>query len=307
MTRNRFQKPGQKPGGSLGSLLSRSLQLSGVTLPAESGEAAQQLLPLSALVANPRQPRRFFDPASLQQLAESLKVQGVLQPLMVRPLNAGHYEIVYGERRWRAAQLAGLAEVPALVRELSAAEAEIISAVENLQREDLNRYDEVIYKLRLVAQLFEIKSDEAVQLLKQLRAQPGSQPEQVAQLEHLFAQLGREQWRSFVTNGLPVLRLPALIAQAVQNGTLDYSKAVLLARAPQQHHKALLKRVIDKQLTHTELREALAKLEPTPSTQTAPLDTVKRQLSARRLSQLSADRRQRAETLLSELAELLSV
>ena len=260
MTKNRFQKPNQKPGGSLGSLLSRSLQLSGAALPAETGESGQQMMPLSALTPNPRQPRRFFDPASLQQLAGSLKVQGVLQPLMVRPLSAGQYEIVYGERRWRAAQLAGLTEVPVLVRELSVVEAETISAVENLQREDLNRYDEVTYKLRLVAQLFETTPDEAVQSLKQLRAQPDSQPERTAQLEHLFAQLGREQWRSFVTNGLPVLRLPALIASAVQNGSLDYSKAVLLARAPQQHHRTLLKRVLDRKLTQAEHREAHATL-----------------------------------------------
>jgi len=306
VTKNRFQKPNQKPGGSLGSLLSRSLQLSGAALPGEPGESGQQMMPLSALMPNPRQPRRFFDPVSLQQLAESLKVQGVLQPLMVRPVGVEHHEIVYGERRWRAAQLAGLTEVPVLVRELSVAEAETISAVENLQREDLNRYDEVTYKLRLVAQVFETTPDEAVQLLKQLRAQPDSQPERIAQIENLFAQLGREQWRSFVTNGLPVLRLPALIASAVQNGSLDYSKAVLLARASQQHHKTLLKRVLDKQLTHAELKEALAKLEPVSVTPAAPLDKVKRQLSARRLNQLPADRRQRAEALLSELAELLS-
>ncbi|GAA4020718.1 ParB/RepB/Spo0J family partition protein [Deinococcus rubellus] len=306
MTKNRFQKPGQLPGGSLGSLLSRSLQLSGAILPAVLGEAGPQLLPLSALIANPRQPRRFFDQASLQQLAQSLKVQGVLQPLMVRPLDAGHYEIVYGERRWRAAQLAGLDEVPVLIRELSAAEAEVISAVENLQREDLNRYDEVTYKLRLVAQLFGIAPDEAIQVLKRLRAQPDSQPEQVAQLEHLFTQLGREQWRSFVTNGLPALRLPPLIAQAVQDGTLDYSKAVLLARAPQRHHKTLLRRVLTRSLTHAELREEIARLEPALSEQAAPLSTVKRQLSARRLSQLPAERRQRAEKLISELAALLS-
>ncbi|WP_161880835.1 ParB/RepB/Spo0J family partition protein [Deinococcus alpinitundrae] len=306
MTKNRFQKPTQKPGSSLGSLLSRSLQLSGAALPAEPGESGQQMMPLSTLMPNSRQPRRFFDPVSLQQLAESLKVQGVLQPLMVRPLDAGHYEIVYGERRWRAAQLAGLTEVPVLVRELSVAEAETISAVENLQREDLNRYDEVTYKLRLVAQLFEITPIEAVQLLKQLRAQPDSQPERITQIEHLFAQLGREQWRSFVTNGLPALRLPELIASAVQNGSLDYSKAVLLARAPQQHHKTLLRRVLDKNLTHAELREVLAKLEPVPGPGAAPLATIKRQLSARRLNALPADRRQRAEALLSELAELLN-
>ncbi|TSA87477.1 ParB/RepB/Spo0J family partition protein [Deinococcus detaillensis] len=309
MTKNRFQRGNQ--ASSLGNLLNRSLQMSGVGTPDSADQQRPpdaRVLPLSALVANPRQPRRFFDSASLQQLSESLKERGVLQPLMVRPLEGhnGQYEIVYGERRWRAAQLAQLSEVPVLIRDLTPQEAEIISAVENLQREDLNRYDEVMYKLRLVAQLFEIAPEEASSVLKGLRANPDSSSEKVTQLDELFTQLGREQWRSFVTNGLPVLRLPPSIAEALQSGVLEYSKAVLLSRAPEQHHKALLKRVITKNLTHAELKEAIAKLKPAaPQPAVSPLSQVKRHLSVQRLSQLPEQQRQRAEALLSELADLL--
>ena len=233
---------------------------------------------------------------------------------MVRPLSADQsgssladrqYEIVYGERRWRAAQSAGLSEVPVLIRELSAAEAEVISAVENLQREDLNRYDEVTYKLRLVAQLFETTPEDAAQVLKQLRAQPSSQPEQVAQLEQLFTQLGREQWRSFVTNGLPALRLPSGLVQAVQSGSLDYSKALLIARAPKAHHAALLRKVSAKSLTHAQLREAVAQLQPALQDTATPLMKVKKKLSTRRLTRLPEASRQRAEVLLNELNTLL--
>lgn len=307
MTKNRFQKGKQASG--LGNLLNRSLQMSGVgSLDSENEHRLPQaqLLALDVLDANPRQPRRFFDSASLQQLAESLKERGILQPLMVRPLESGRYEIVYGERRWRAARLAELSEVPVLIRDLSPQEAEIISAVENLQREDLNRYDEVMYKLRLVAQMFEMTPAQAITLLKQLRAHPERESEQVAQLEQLFTQLGREQWRSFVTNGLPVLRLPPSMAEALQSGTLDYSKAVLLSRAPEQHHKALLKRLLTKNLTHAELKEAIAKLKPAaPQSAASPLSHIKRRLSIQRLNQLPDQQRQRAETLLSELADLL--
>ena len=214
MTKNRFQKPGT----NLGNLLSRSLQLSGAgsSEPGQPAPNELQRLPVDLLVPNPRQPRRYFDQDALAQLAGSISERGVLQPLMVRPLGGGQYEIVYGERRWRAAQSAGLSEVPVIVRDLSPAEAEIISAVENLQREDLNRYDEVTYKLRLVAQLFGCTPAEAVSVLKQVRSQPDAHPDQVAQLEELFTQLGREQWRSFVTNGLPALRLPSALSKAVQ-------------------------------------------------------------------------------------------
>lgn len=102
-------------------------------------------VPLALLSANPQQPRRHFAEQALDELAESVKAQGVLQPILVRPLpgtTPQHYEIVAGERRWRAAQKAGLVEVPVVVRELSDQETLVLALVENLQREDLNPMEE---------------------------------------------------------------------------------------------------------------------------------------------------------------------
>lgn len=284
-------------------MLQRSIEFASVTSPTD---ARVIQLPLASVVPNPRQPRRTFDEASLRQLAESIRERGVLQPLLVRPLSEERYEIVYGERRWRAAKLAGVETVPSLVRDLSDEEAELVATVENLQREDLNRYDEVAFKLRLIARLFGTTSQEAAQRLKELRSDPSRDLEQVAQLVALFTQLGREQWLSFVTNGLPVLNLPEVLVQAVQGGTLEYSKALLIARAPQEHQPALLRSAVDDQVTHLELREQISALKRRSSSG-AELAVVqlKKKMTPRVLNKLTADQRTRAEALIQQLNEIL--
>ena len=115
-----------------------------------STTSAEALLPLSKLVPSSVQPRRVFDDEALQSLAQSIRSQGVIQPLLVRPMPTGVYEIIAGERRWRASQLAGLTEVPVVVRELEDGKALEIAIVENVQRDDLNSIDEADGYLRLV-------------------------------------------------------------------------------------------------------------------------------------------------------------
>ena len=106
-------------------------------------ESAVNLVSVSSLRPNPNQPRRHFDEAALRELADSIKSQGIIQPLLVRPHGGDNtYQIVAGERRWRAAQLAGLKEVPVFVRELSDKEVMAAALIENLQREDLNPIEE---------------------------------------------------------------------------------------------------------------------------------------------------------------------
>ncbi|SMB84273.1 ParB/RepB/Spo0J family partition protein [Deinococcus hopiensis] len=299
MSKNRFARSST----GMDRMLQRSIEFASVTSPTD---ARVIQLPLASVVPNPRQPRRTFDEASLRQLAESIRERGVLQPLLVRPLSEERYEIVYGERRWRAAKLAGVETVPSLVRDLSDEEAELVATVENLQREDLNRYDEVAFKLRLIARLFGTTSQEAAQRLKELRSDPSRDLEQVAQLVALFTQLGREQWLSFVTNGLPVLNLPEVLVQAVQGGTLEYSKALLIARAPQEHQPALLRSAVDDQVTHLELREQISALKRRSSSG-AELAVVqlKKKMTPRVLNKLTADQRTRAEALIQQLNEIL--
>ena len=105
-------------------------------------------LRLSQIVPNREQPRKKFDDDALRELSESIKEHGVIQPLLVRPLNDGTYQIVAGERRWRASRLAGLERVPVVIKEFSDPEVQEIALIENLQREDLNPIEEALgYKL----------------------------------------------------------------------------------------------------------------------------------------------------------------
>jgi len=170
--------------------------------PVESGEGARLVeLPVDSLAPNPLQPRKRFPPETLDELAASLRSTGVLQPLVVRP-RGDRYEILVGERRWRAARQAGLARVPALVREASDAEALQLALVENLLREDLNPLEEAEAYQRLMGELGWTQED-------------------------LARRIGRD--RSSVANALRLLRLPEVIQEDLRGGrlTMGHARALL--------------------------------------------------------------------------------
>ena len=122
-------------GKGLGALLGDELEVSGENTP-------YRLLPIHRVEPNPEQPRRDFDPEELQALSDSIGIHGILQPLTVRELNNGYYQIIAGERRWRAARMAQLSEVPAIVIEADDKKATELALIENLQRQDLNPVEE---------------------------------------------------------------------------------------------------------------------------------------------------------------------
>ena len=175
----------------------------GALLPPTESEDAARLrdLPVDSLVPNPQQPRKSFDPRALEELATSIRASGVLQPLVVRP-RGSQFEILVGERRWRAAQQAGLLRVPAIVREASDAEALELGLVENLLREDLNPV-------------------EAAQAYQRLLAEFGWTQEELAQ------RLGKD--RSSIANALRLLRLPEPIQEDLRTGrlTMGHARALL--------------------------------------------------------------------------------
>lgn len=144
------------------------------------------------------QPRTRMDQASLVELAESIRVRGILQPIVVRPVDDGNYEILAGERRWRAAQIAGFTRIPALVREVSDDAALGIGLIENIQREDLNPIEEASGLKRLVEE-FSLTHDEAAKAV------------------------GRS--RSAVTNLLRLLDLAAAVQEMLLDGRLDMGHA----------------------------------------------------------------------------------
>jgi ParB family transcriptional regulator, chromosome partitioning protein len=115
------------------------------------------------------QPRVHFEPEALQELADSIKAQGVIQPIVVRPISAGKFEIIAGERRWRASQLAGLQEIPTVVKELNDQSAAAISLIENIQREDLNPLEESRALQRLIDE-FEMTHQQVAEVVSRSRA-----------------------------------------------------------------------------------------------------------------------------------------
>jgi ParB family transcriptional regulator, chromosome partitioning protein len=173
---------------------------------AEDTAPAEQLrsVPVDRIVPNPRQPRRRFEPEGLQSLASSIEEQGLLQPVLVRPLPGGSYELIAGERRWRAAQLAGLSSIPALIRPREDAETLELALIENMAREDLNPVEEA----------------RACEVL-------------VEELALTREQVGRRVGRSRVaiSNLIRLLELPDDVLELLATGALSegHGRALLLA------------------------------------------------------------------------------
>jgi ParB family chromosome partitioning protein len=191
-------KPRPGMGRGLGAILSVSAE------GTQQGEEQLRELSVERIAPNPNQPRRHFDEESLQALAVSLGERGVLQPVLVRPAPGGRFELVAGERRWRAARLAGLESVPAIVREREDAEALEAALVENMAREDLNPIEEARACAALVEELGLTRED-----------------------------VGRRVGRSrvAVSNLVRLLDLPDEAIELVQTGALSegHGRAVLLA------------------------------------------------------------------------------
>ena len=192
----------------LGRGLSALLEESGGS--AQPGERA--LVATMNIVPNPAQPRRRFDAAALDELTESVRLRGILQPILVRPLDHARYEIVAGERRWRAAQAAQLHEIPVVIRDLDDAAAFEIALIENVQRSDLNPIEEALGFARLMRDF-------------------GHTQEALAQI------VGKA--RSHVANLLRLLDLPSDVRMMVEDGRLSMGHARALASSPDPHELAL--------------------------------------------------------------------
>ncbi len=189
-----------RPAPGIGRGLSAILS---VTEPEGDGEELRRL-PVDLISPNPRQPRRDFDADALKALADSLGEQGVLQPVLVRPRAGGTYELVAGERRWRAARLAGLEQIPAIVREREDAAALEAALIENMAREDLNPIEEARACAALVEELGLTRKE-----------------------------IGRRVGRSrvAVSNLVRLLELPDEVIELLQSGKLSegHGRALLIA------------------------------------------------------------------------------
>lgn len=274
-------------------------RLSGLlTVAAEAGQPMlpTTTLPIDSLTPGSSQPRREFDPARLSQLADSVRQKGILQPLLVRPVGES-YEIVAGERRWRAAKLAGLTEVPVIIRTLDQHEARQLALIENLQREDLNAIDEVDAKLDLVALTLGLERQEArTRLMQLLRDDRG---EETTLLQTLFEAFG-ETWQSFAKNKLRVLNWPPAVIDAVRSG-LPFTLGAVIAAAPAEFHAQLLKLALQG-VSREQLRQEIQRLTVLPQRPQALL--VGRVLTSKKwLGNLTAKEETEVERWLAQMPD----
>ena len=206
--------------------------LLGADEPAAGGETLASLA-IDALQPGRFQPRARIDQEALAELAESIKSQGVMQPILARPIGAGRYEIIAGERRWRAARMAGLAAVPALVREVPDRHALAIALIENLQREDLNPLDEATGIRRLTDE-FNMTHAEAAEAV------------------------GRS--RAAITNALRLLELAPPVQELVREGKLDMGHARALLALPALKQIEFAREAVAKQLSVRQVEKRVAHL-----------------------------------------------
>ena len=204
-----------------------------------SGSGAEALLslPLDQLQPGRFQPRARIGQEGLAELAESIKAQGVMQPILARPISAGRYEIVAGERRWRAARMAGLATVPTLVREVADRHALAIALIENLQREDLNPLDEATGIKRLIEE-FGMTHAEAAEAM------------------------GRS--RAAISNALRLLELAPPVQELLREGKLDMGHARALLALPALRQIDLAREAVARQLSVRQVEKRVAALAARP-------------------------------------------
>lgn len=193
-------------------------------------------LKLSEIEPNRDQPRKSFGEEALRQLAESIKENGILQPLMVRPMSGrDHYQLVAGERRWRAARMAGLSEVPVIIRDLDDLQVTAIALIENLQREDLNPVEEA-EGYRTLMETFNLTQEEAAK------------------------KVGKS--RPTVTNALRLLNLPEQVLTMVKKGDLSQGHArAFLAMDNQDDIKQLANETITKGLSVREVERLVKRVK----------------------------------------------
>ena len=193
-------------------------------------------LPINEIIPNRDQPRKTFDEAALEELAERIKQHGVLQPLLVRPIPSGGYQLVAGERRWRACRMAGLNKVPVVIKELTDTETMEIAIIENLQREDLNPIEEA-------------------EGLQALIDKCGYTQEEVA------VSVGKS--RPAIANSLRLLRLPQEVRDMTKNGEISAGHArALLAFDNDAMMLEAAKNIVSKKMTVRDV-ERLAKIKET--------------------------------------------
>ncbi len=219
-----------------------------------------QHLPLELIQRGKYQPRRDMDPAALEELASSIKAQGVMQPIVVRPIGGGRFEIIAGERRWRASQQAGLDKIPAMVREVPDEAAIAMALIENIQREDLNPIEEAVALQRL-QQEFELTQQQVADAVGKSRVT--------------------------ITNLLRLIALPDEIKTLLSHGDLEMGHARALLGLPLEQQVEGARHVVARGLT---VRQTEALVRQWLNSKEKPVEKAKVDPDINRLEQRLAEK-----------------
>lgn len=302
---------------SLSQGLSASIAQKFIANP-ESVQSSQGAL-IEQIRLPKKQPRRYFDPDRQAQLIESVREHGILEPLLVRPLADGLYELVAGERRYRAAQEVGLKEVPVVIREFDDKQALQVALIENLQREDLNPIEETEAILELLAIQIDGTTDDVASILHRVNHAKNRDQElegnvslQFEKIESALTGIGRFNAESFRSSRLPLLNLPDEVLKALREGSLEFTKARAIARLKdEQQRKALLKMAIAKNLPLSEIKQKIQNLKAPPEESSETNYTQWYSQIGARLKRSAVwddpKKRTKLEKLLSELDKLVGV
>ncbi len=291
----------------------------------EAAASSDRTLPLANIIPSAQQPRRYFDQEKLHHLVESVQQHGILEPLLVRPREQGKYQLIAGERRYRAATILGLSEVPVVIRDFDDQEALQVALVENLQREDLNPIEETEGVLDLVALRLQKPREDVITLLNQAAHRDRYAVDNVIHskewqvLQEVFEAVGRFTPESFRTNRLPLLNLPTDVLEALRQGKLEYTKARVLSRVKDETQRGeLLDNAISQGLSLNEIKQQVEEIKsaqiPAKDSEDSE-ESLKQEFSSRLLEVTKrlrkgkiwtdSKKRQKAEKLLAELAKLV--
>lgn len=270
---------------------------------------------ICSIKVNESQPRRYFDVEKLEQLVISIKEHGILEPLLVRPIGEGQYELVAGERRYRAALQVGLKEIPVVIRELNNREALQLSLVENLIREDLNPVEETEGILHLLSLRLNQDTDNVISTLYRMQNEAKGKVTQNVlgndnseAIQAVFDALGIMTWESFINSRLPLLKLPDDILEALRKGEIEYTKATAIARVKDTSERiTLLKASIAENLTLTQINQRIKATRQIPSATTSLKDRYKQASSQLQKAKIWENpKKQKAlEKLLLQIESLL--
>ncbi|MBW4513065.1 MAG: ParB/RepB/Spo0J family partition protein [Scytonematopsis contorta HA4267-MV1] len=225
-------------------------------------EKASTLL-ISSIVLPPSQPRRYFDQEKLEALAKSITEVGLLEPIVVRDIGESKYELIAGERRLKACEIAGLSDIAINLIQCDDDEAKHIRLIENLQREDLNVFEETIGILELLEILLEVDQEEVIRILRRMENEENGKvtqnvlrnPESLT-IQELFSKLGKITWQSFIASRLPLLKLKEDIKEALLKGQLEYTKALAISKIKDDEKRGqVLKQAIESKLSLSKIKE----------------------------------------------------